>query len=130
MTQKRHKGITLIGWYFIVNGAVLFLTSVSLVRRSVINGGFVFYDFWQVSLGLIGIFVFVTGVNLLRLKEFFRRAALCFSGTVFILNIMGIFSSGSHLIGEYIYSAVASVLNLFFIYFLTRKNVVSQFVKG
>ena len=130
MRNKRSRGVTFFGWFFIIVSILSILTTfdVKATRRLIQDYGFLFSLF---SL-LADMAYLVAGIYLLKLSEIARKSIILL-GIISLIAVpyFFIFDGKKHA-GNYAWIAAAFVfviLEVIPLYFFTRPEVKEQFKK-
>jgi hypothetical protein len=138
MDITRSKGVTILGWYFIISSAfgILFNSYFLFTKPAQ-----VVLDMWAktytispetlikwVSLsGVIrSIILLFIGINILKLKEFWRKMTLYYCIVIF-LEIISTFFYSRNIIITFVGHIFTIAINSLIIYFIARPKVKEQF---
>ena len=124
MEKKRSKGITILGWYFIIFSIFGFLGNLYFFIGTPPLEILLKWLFLVQALGSL-LLLFI-GINILKLKELWRKIAICYFAYILLLIISISFYS-KDIITTLLKHVLEIIIWSFIIYFITRPKVKEQF---
>lgn len=128
LQRRRSLGITIFGWYFIVNGVSYFLILLILIfsKMPVEKMLFIVNEMSPgPSQPLIAIGMIFLGNGLLDLREWARKLTLWFSGFAIFATIISFLLDAKKFNHSYVIFSLIVIVAAF--YFFTRQKVKEQF---
>ena len=137
MKKKRSIGVTIFGWYFIVSSSLGSLRFLNLLLNQnyfkLINSYTTLspdkYKLYLLSMLVLQILTIIIGINILALKEIWRKTTLFLTSFLFIYGVLFILlgqkNNNSTLLGMQI--LFLSIKTIIILFFFTRPKVKSQF---
>jgi len=136
MGKKRSKGATLLGWFFIITSFTgIVLNSFAMIFHPKFLANYapsyrvnseLIENISSISALLISLFKFILGINILKLKENWRRIAVYY----FLFDIVYLFSWNFFLIDPLrgLCAQIGPIiLSGLLLYFITRPRIKEQF---
>ena len=126
MAKRRSIGVALWGWYFVLGSITAFLANIGFLKDALTQGSGS-YGLFPVLLALFCVFNFFIGLNILRLRELWRKITLAYGVLSAFSTLAAIPILKCRTGVEIAALSFLAVISVSLLFFFTRPEVRKQY---